>query len=73
MTKRYHGNFRQLVKNGKPFTSLLVQGREAVQISDSIYHVVGMETLLTISNRAKVFHHRGYTIIRDCGRYHIFS
>ena len=73
MLKRYHGNFGQLVKNGKTFTNYLVQGREAVQVTDSIYHIIGSDTLLTISNKARTYSFRGYTIIRDCGRYHIFS
>ena len=69
---RYHGNFSRLIKNGKAFTSYIVQGREAVQVTDNTYHIIGSETLLTLTGRAKVLKHRGYTIIRDCGRYHIF-
>ncbi len=70
---RYHGNFSRLVMNGKPFTNYIVRGREIVQISDRTYHIVGMETLLTFSRRAKVYRFKNYTIVRDCGRYHIFK
>ena len=73
MTKRYHGNFSRLVNNGKSFTNYLVQGRETVQVGDNLYHVIGMETLLTFSQKAKVYGFREFTIVRDGGRYHIFS
>ena len=73
MLKKYLGNFPRLVKNGKSFSNYLVYGRDAIQVTDSIYHIIGMDTLLTFSNRAKVFKHREYTIVRDNGRYYIFK
>lgn len=73
MTKRYYGNFSRLVKNGKSFTNYLVQGREVVQVSDNVLHVIGTDHLMTFSDRAKVYCYKGYTIVRDHGRYHIFS
>ncbi len=72
MIKKYHGNFSRLVKNGKPFTYYIVRGREIVQISDRTYHIIGMETLLSFSDRARVYNFKKYTIVRDGGRYHIF-
>lgn len=73
MIKKYHGNFGRLVKNGKTFTSYIVQGREVIQVSNNVLHVIGMDHLITFSNRAKVYRFRDYTIIRDCGRFHIFK
>lgn len=73
MTKRYYGNFSRLVNNGKSFTNYLVQGREVVQVADNVLHVVGTDHLMTFSDRAKIFHFKGYEIIRDGGRYHIFA
>ena len=73
MIKKYLGNFSRLVKNGKIFTNYIVHGRDAIQITDSIYHIIGMDTLLTFSQKAKILKHRRYTIVRDAGRYHIFK
>ena len=73
MIKKYHGNFPSLVKNGKIFSKFLVRGRESVQVTDSTFHIIGSESLLTFSQKAKVLTHREYTIVRDNGRYHIFT
>ena len=72
MIKQYLGNFPRLVMNGKIFTNYIVRGREAVQINN-IYHIIGSDTLLTFSQRAKVYHFKKYRIVRDAGRYHIFK
>lgn len=72
MIKSYLGNFPRLVKNGKPFTYYIVRGREIVKVDDSTFHIIGSESLLTFSQKAKVLTHREYTIVRDAGRYHIF-
>lgn len=73
MIKRYHGNFSRLVKDGKTFTNYIVQGREVVQVANNVFHVIGADHLMTFTDRAKVFHFKGYEIIRDAGRYHIFA
>ena len=73
MIKQYLGNFPRLVKNGKIFSNYLVHGRDAIQVTDSIYHIIGMDTLLTFSQKAKVYTFKKYSIIKDGGRYYIFK
>lgn len=73
MIKKYHGNFCRLVKDGKNFTKYIVQGREVIQVSNNVLHVIGMDHLITFSNRAKILKFKKYIIIRDSGRYHIFT